>query len=345
MSVASVSSTSTTTDTNGSQSSSSTKKTAAVSNGHCGNNNSSNAKHYNKGHNVVVVTPADTHGGVQRQLPLIISFMTLLAALYGGFYYAFSASNTIWGLVPAAQFCNNNDNNNDDDDNDTTTCRRPDLFAFQLASAVPMYTMALQGVYAWYVSQRPHRLLPATPQGRLWAYLLEAEHLAVVAFSYQVFDLIVSWSFPEHCTPLMMMHHTLAATVAYCSMRYQVLHYYGFFFLGLSEVSTVFLVWMDLATFFPPTTPDSLFATFIQACGPGFVVTFIWYRVLQWWPMSIQLFRDVYHVVSTGVLSKLRPGQAWVLYIFLAANLPLGLLQLYWLTIIFGEVQKTLAGE
>ena len=111
------------------------------------------------------------------------------------------------------------------------------------------------------------------------------------------------------------------------------------------EKLTPILLSRNTATYFPPT-PDSWFGTFIESvAGPGFVVTFIWYRVVQWWPMSIQLFRDVYHVVTTGVLQKVRPGQAWVLYIFLASNLPLGLLQLYWLTIILGEVQKTLTGK
>lgn len=280
------------------------------------------------------------YGGLKRMLPHIGGYMALLLAVYYGLYYTLAHANDIGGLVPAEQYC---------DDNKAAPCRRPDLFAFQMASAVAMYTSALLGIHAWYVTRRPHTDMPAahTPQGRLLAHMPEAERLAAYALAYQLFDLIISVTIPEHCTVIMMTHHTMAALVAYCSIRYTVLHYYSFFFLGLSEVSTLFLVWMDLATFFPPP-PDTWFGIFIDTvAGPGFVVTFICYRVVQWWPMSLQLFRDVRHVVAqTNLFRTLRPQQGpWVLYVFLACNLPLGILQLYWLTIILGEVQKTLMGE
>lgn len=294
------------------------------------------------------IAPVPQGGGFQRTWPLFTAFMGLLFAVYGGFYFAFADADTIWGLTPADAVCHSSSSQqqrqHEKEDGDGV-CRRADLFAFQMASVVYMYTAGLMGLYHWYFTRQPHRLLPATPQGRLLGYLPSSERLSTVALAYQTFDFLVSLTIPEHCTPIMMTHHFLAAAVAYCSIRYQFLHYYGYFFLGLSEVSTFFLVWMDLANYFP--APDgSTFAMLLETvAGPGFVVTFIGYRVLQWWPVSLQLFRDARAVVSSGTLDLLRPGQSWVLYVFLLSNLPLGLLQLYWLTIILGEVQETLSGE
>jgi hypothetical protein len=269
--------------------------------------------------------------GMQRMAPLIAFFVALLSVIYGGFYLAFLNSPTIFGLTPSDEHCPAGGGD----------CRRPDLFAFQMASIVSMYTSGILGIHAWYITGRPHSQIPQTPEGRLFGYLPESERLSAYALAYQLFDFVASLGIPEHCTPIMMTHHLLAGGVAYCSIRYQFLHYYGFFFLGLSEVSTMFLAWIDLSTFFPPI-PGSAFDLLIQAAGPCFVLSFILFRVILWWPTSLRLFRDAQTVWSTGKLEQLRPGQSWVLWVFLGSNFPLGILQLYWLGLILVEVQKTL---
>jgi len=163
-------------------------------------------------------------------------------------------------------------------------------------------------------------------------------------FTFQFWDFWISLSIPEHRTPLMLAHHLAASIVSWCSFRYQVLNYYGLFFLGLSEVSSIFLVVVDLARYFPPI-PGTFFDQLNSlVAGPGFALSFILYRFVYWWPVSYQLFKDVHTVsVKTDTARKLRPGQSWVLYLYLVLNLPLGFLQVYWLTIILGEVQRVLA--
>lgn len=101
---------------------------------------------------------------------------------------------------------------------------------------------------------------------------------------------------------------------------------------------------MDLARYFPPE-PETIYASVVAVSGPLFALSFAFYRVVLWWQVSLLLWKDCYHVVSKGVSDKLRPGKNFVLYIFLLLNLPLGVLQLYWFTIILEEVRKLLAGE
>lgn len=118
------------------------------------------------------------------------------------------------------------------------------------------------------------------------------------------------------------------------------------FYLGLTEVSSIFLVFIDLAKYFPPTS-GAKFDFFIGAiCGPLFVVTFFYYRVFMWWKVSYQLWSDALHALGkSGMAEKMRPGKSFVLYIFLTINILLGVLQLYWFRFILGETAKVLAGE
>jgi len=53
---------------------------------------------------------------------------------------------------------------------------------------------------------------------------------------------------------------------------------------------------------------------------------FLGYRVIGWWVVSYQLWKDVFSV-DKELASK---GKAWFLNVFLFIDLTLGLLQLYW---------------
>ncbi len=117
------------------------------------------------------------------------------------------------------------------------------------------------------------------------------------------------------------------------------------FFLGLSEVSSIFLVFVDLAQYFPPV-PGTLFDSWVGiVCGPMFALTFFIYRIVLWWKVSYQLWSDAIYVIQSGIAEKLRPGKSFVLYIFLGLNFILTFLQIYWFTLILEEVKKVLLGK
>jgi hypothetical protein len=126
---------------------------------------------------------------------------------------------------------------------------------------------------------------------------------------------------------------------------FQYFHYYGIFYLGCSEISTIPLVFVDLAKFFPPI-PGTNFDVFIGVvCGPLFAATFTYYRVFLWWKVSYQMAHDIRHVLKNGMAEKLRPGRNHVLYVMMTLNLLLGMLQLYWFSLILQEVAKVLGME
>jgi TLC domain len=280
------------------------------------------------------VSPVVSSGLQRTLLPVIVPGWIALTTLY---LVSLNNHGSIAKFLklpsPAASFC--------EEGREENACVRADLFSFQVCSGMALTFCGIYGFYLWHVSKAVHTILPKTPAGRLFGYMPQAELLIAVNFMFQSWDFVVSATIPEHATPIFLGHHVLASTVSFCSLKYQVLQYYGVYFLGLTEVSSIALVFLDLGKFFPPGGPLEMFILFV--CGPAFVVSFIYYRVVRWWPVSYQLYSDVRYVLKSGQASQLRgPRATWVLLLFLACNLPLGLLQLYWTTIIAEEVRGTL---
>jgi hypothetical protein len=273
---------------------------------------------------------------VRNMLPYIIGGLCILQGGYWILYHAYK-NDVRWILQlprPAPEFCQDTKNR----------CGRPDLFAFQIMSGITFIGCGGLAFYIWYISRSMHqKLYASTPETRLFAHHEAAQWITVINFTYQVWDFAISWTIPEHCTMIMMTHHFVAAVLNYTALDNRMLGYYPTFFVGLSEVSSIFLVMIDLAKYFQPR-PGSVFDFVVNSiAGPAFVVCFLFYRVIRWWPISIQLYADVYHIVQSNKYRHfMRPGQTWVLYMWVILNLPMGLLQLYWVTIILQESMKWL---
>ena len=101
------------------------------------------------------------------------------------------------------------------------------------------------------------------------------------------------------------------------------------YFLGLTEFSSIFLVFVDLAKYFPPVE-GTLYDMVVGICGPLFAVSFYTYRVFLWAKVGRRLALDSMHVIKNGTAEKLRPGKVYVIYLFLVSCFLLFLLQLYW---------------
>lgn len=272
-----------------------------------------------------------------RLTPKFLGLFSLLTVVYGSLYYAFRDSESILGILPkpSPEFCASAQ---------STICSRSDLFAFQVSSGLSFWIMGGFGFYYWHI-KKIQDTVPQTAAGRCFSFIPEAEFVALVCFTFQVWDFIISLGIPEHRTPIMLMHHTFAALVSFSGLHCRYLVWYSFFFFGLSEVSSIFLVFMDLAKFFPPDEGSS-FGAFIEGyCGPMFAVTFLYYRGYMWWRMTYIQFKDCFEIMRSGHAEKLRPGKTWVLYVLMIFNLPMGALQIYWSSLILAEIKKLVMGE
>mmetsp|Transcript_11257 Transcript_11257/g.14832 ORF Transcript_11257/g.14832 Transcript_11257/m.14832 type:complete len:196 (+) Transcript_11257:177-764(+) len=115
----------------------------------------------------------------KRLTPQFLGIFSILTAVYGSIYYAFQDSETILGFPrPGDEFCA---------DAKSAICSRSDLFAFQIASGLSFLVMGGFGFYYWHV-KGIQNTIPATPAGRCFSYIPEAEFVAVVCFTFQVWD-------------------------------------------------------------------------------------------------------------------------------------------------------------
>lgn len=247
----------------------------------------------------------------------------------------------VYGLVlyinppvsPSAQFCPSNEDH----------CRRPDLLAYKITSAISNFYMGSLGFRNWYFSRHVIKKSNSTPEDRLFGYLKAANDQNVAILCYQIWDFCVSLTIPEHFETVFLVHHALAGITAWFSLEYQMATYYSVFYGGCSEISSIFLVWADADLFFPPTQ-GSIFDFLILFCKGMFVLSFFTYRVYGWIRQLFPLWNDILHTLKTGSAEKHRPGKTSFLYIFLILSVLLGALQLFWFGQIIGKIIEMVQG-
>lgn len=280
------------------------------------------------------ISPVVRSGFARRKVP-ITATMSALVIFYNLTRWFFRDS-ALW-LRPADEFCG------DAVGGDGDRCSRSDLFAKQAASGFMQLYLGGMGLLTWHITKKVVTGIPQTPEGRLFGYLEEADKLNTAIFVYQAFDFFASMTVPEHNQIIFLGHHMLAAVTSLMSLEYQMVHYYAIFFGGCSEISTIFLVLIDFDVYFPVQDPGSAWGMTITFCQAAFTVTFLYYRVIGWWQVSFRLWADIFHVAKKGVIDDYRPGKAWFLYSFLAADFLLGSLQLFWFFFeIFPKVLEVL---
>jgi len=106
-------------------------------------------------------------------------------------------------------------------DSTDNVCWRADLFAFEVVSGAALTWAGMIGIWAWHI-QRVDRIVPSTPEGRLFGYIPLAHQLTALGTTFQLFDLVVSLLIPEQRQPLMLAHHVMAATVSWYGLNNQV---------------------------------------------------------------------------------------------------------------------------
>eukprot|EP00469_Lotharella_globosa_P008397 CAMPEP_0167784582 /NCGR_PEP_ID=MMETSP0111_2-20121227/7720_1 /TAXON_ID=91324 /ORGANISM="Lotharella globosa, Strain CCCM811" /LENGTH=235 /DNA_ID=CAMNT_0007675675 /DNA_START=166 /DNA_END=873 /DNA_ORIENTATION=- len=186
----------------------------------------------------------------------------------------------------------------------------------------------------WLWANRAHDL-----KDRVYGHLRPANLLCEFNCAFQIYDLIVSLLVPTLRHFDRIAHHTVAGILAYWSYKYHLLLYYSIFFFGVSEVSSIFLTFVEFFKEFPSLRDQDLNPFLSQVNEHSrtmFAVLFIAIRVVYWPYVSMQFWFD-----SLGALTN---GGAHPVEItcVLLANIGLTLLQFHWGTIILRQIHKKL---
>ena len=246
---------------------------------------------------IELVVPT-TESGFEKRRRWIESGILFFSVCYGFVYW--------WNPhIPVRQeLCHFGEHHFKDGEEEERDCFRPDLIAYKITTLIAMTTMGLLGVYHWHACPRLHQRECVTTMDRLFRPLVAADVHMVLAFCFQLWDFVISWTIPENMDVLFLMHHVLAMITAYCSLEYQMMGYYAIFYGGCSEISSIFLVLLDtkhevfesiLSLLVSPSNMDQV----LLVCKIMFFGTFTYYRIVGWIYYSIPLWKDCQHVMNS----------------------------------------------
>ena len=161
--------------------------------------------------------------------------------------------------------------------------------------------------------------------------------LVVPMLAYQFANFLICAKLKEYRTASFIGHHLVTAALAYFATAPYLL-YYGLFFFGVAEISSVPLNIVDLFKSFPelgeahPST--NAFFRYV------FVLSFFSIRVVAWPIVSYSFWM--------GSIELLRAGTShsdFVVVFFLLANIFLTGLQFFWAYLISRQLYKMIFGK
>ena len=196
-------------------------------------------------------------------------------------------------------------------------------------------TLANYGTYLWFVAY------PAD-MDRTAGYDARAEWLLGLMAGFQLYEFCVCF-FPN-CWELagknkeFLGHHFAAGTLAFSALQYGYMHYYGAFFMGVSELSSMPLAFVDMFKQFPHLMKE--YPAFADHVRTTFGVLFLIVRVVLWFPATYSFWQDSLAVWGAG-----GPAPLWLVAWFCICNLFLSFLQLFWATLILKAVYKKATGQ
>eukprot|EP00750_Incisomonas_marina_P000557 INCI10415.3.p1 GENE.INCI10415.3~~INCI10415.3.p1 ORF type:complete len:334 (+),score=41.92 INCI10415.3:102-1103(+) len=164
------------------------------------------------------------------------------------------------------------------------------------------------------------------------------QRLCVGQIAYQIKNFIDSWIHNDGW--IFLVHHTVTALLSGLSCR-PYLHIYCAYFLGWSEVSTVFLC---LLVFFDKNHGIQYFAdkapNLLTAIGVAFACSFIVFRIVLWPYVNYFFWVDMYDMLIKDQFHNRMVG---AIYCIVSAGLTI--LQFYWLGDIVHEAKKHFGGS
>jgi len=127
---------------------------------------------------------------------------------------------------------------------------------------------------------------------RVYSYVPEGHLILIYFTAYQIKNTHDSWIWNDGV--LFMIHHAFALGAAWSGLYPGVAQTYAIFFMGMSEISTVFLCILgNFDSDFGVVGLGDAFPTSKLVVGLLFVITFIFFRVVLWPIFAYHFFNDM----------------------------------------------------
>lgn len=209
---------------------------------------------------------------------------------------------------------------------------KPGGCAHQIAVFFPFVYLAVRGSKLWFCEE----LATASANDKLWGNYPDAQALVLTMFAFQIWDYTVTLVTPELCKMEHIAHHASSAVLCLLGLmngHHGFLMYYGAFFFGVSEISSMPLALVDL--FRMNKELASKCDCVNEICRVSFAVLFLLIRCVYWPYVSFDFW--------TSMLTGSVP--VFLAIIWLLANIALTLLQYFWGFLIVKATIKMIKGD
>mmetsp|Transcript_26922 Transcript_26922/g.45449 ORF Transcript_26922/g.45449 Transcript_26922/m.45449 type:complete len:269 (-) Transcript_26922:213-1019(-) len=199
----------------------------------------------------------------------------------------------------------------------------PNMMAFDLVSCFCCFYVGVAGCMAWF-NYCPGCDLADIESDKMYGRSIFFEtHLGVPLLTYQLWNFLFSLAVKELRDPVSLLHHIASGLCAFFSMH-PFLQYYGLFFYGVPEVSSVPLTIVSLSKSFPFIKED--YPRLHNIGKWTFGVLFIIIRLVMWTYTSAFYWIDIVRLLT----SDEPPHSMFVVGFFCFSNLLLTSMQYFW---------------
>mmetsp|Transcript_14083 Transcript_14083/g.20582 ORF Transcript_14083/g.20582 Transcript_14083/m.20582 type:complete len:281 (-) Transcript_14083:363-1205(-) len=235
----------------------------------------------------------------------------------------------------------------------------PGFTAHQIVAFPLMVYLAYNGVMAWVFSggDDSDTDMYNTPYDRMLKLHPIGIKLSEIVVGMQlIWDTPLCLITPALFEPLMVAHHIgmfLTAAQLAGSFSRSVGSYHALFYLGVIEISSIPLVFVDVFhpkhkpwfEYLKKKGPSSLLHSLNEACRVAFALSFIVVRgILFPYEVFTSCVPDIFYTISLP--EEERDGATLLsLYTVLTTSVSFTFLQMYWATLVARQIMKALAGK
>jgi len=205
----------------------------------------------------------------------------------------------------------------------------PQLFAFLLS--------VYSGAGDWMF-----RMEPTASGAAIGAHVPQGERIAWIMIGFQVYEFLTCCASPRlrGAANELVLHHVVAILLAVLAYYYQAFQFFCPAFMGMAEMSSLPLAVVDLFKQYPELRRH--FPNTNEIARNAFAVSFLALRGAYWPLCSYRFCMTTAAALATG---SVLPFPMWVVYIFVAGNVLMTVLQWYWSSLIVHAIYLKVIGD
>mmetsp|Transcript_18223 Transcript_18223/g.48960 ORF Transcript_18223/g.48960 Transcript_18223/m.48960 type:complete len:275 (-) Transcript_18223:165-989(-) len=198
---------------------------------------------------------------------------------------------------------------------------RATFAANKLEQVVPLTYLACRGTYMWFFDTA---FAAAFANDHLFGYYEPARALVQVMATHAFFDVCTPLFCEDLRRPDFLIHHIMALILGLHSATTLCCNYYGIFFMGVAEISSVLIGFVTLFRSFPKF--QAAFPVTGLLVQNLFAVLFLPLRCFYW----IFVTADFWVTLWQRSSRPLPQMVLWVRVVWLVISVALLLIQLFW---------------